>query len=480
MTSPSAGVPAPSELTGAVGLARGFAEGSRSPVEALQDALDATARLNGSVNAMLFVDEESAMEQARAAEARWRAGAPLSLADGLPVSIKDVLLTRGWPTFRGSMLVDADGDWIEDAPAVARLRESGAVIFGKNTVPEFAWKGVTDSIRHGSTGNPWGAELTSGGSSGGAATAVGLGMGAWSVGTDGGGSVRIPAAFTGTVALKPTFGLVPTYPASPFGTLSHAGPMTRSVQDAAFMMDVIAGPDPRDWFALAPVDGSFMDGLEDGVEGIRLAYSPTLSGLGVNDVGVDAAVRAAVDCLSDLGAVVEEVDPPLAGYSLAEITEAFHILWFSGAGKVLEAFGTDGLAAVDPLLGEMVGRYATATASDYLGATQVRMDLGIAFGGFHEDYAALLTPTVPIPAFERGRDTPAGWPSDLWTSWTPYTFPFNMTGQPALSVPCGFTDDKPVGLQIVGPRHGDRLVLRVGRAYERATDWHSARPILVT
>ncbi len=192
----------------------------------------------------------------------------------MPTSIKDILLTEGWPTLRGTHLIDESGPWPEDAPSVARLREAGVVMIGKTTTPEFAWKGVTDSARHGVTGNPWGPELTSGGSSGGSATAVGLGMGAWSVGTDGGGSVRIPAAFTGTVALKPTYGLVPVYPPSPFGTLSHVGPMTRSVADAAAMLDLLTGFDPRDWSAMPTPSSSFVGGLDGGVEGLRIAFSP--------------------------------------------------------------------------------------------------------------------------------------------------------------------------------------------------------------
>ena len=247
-------------LMSAIQLVDGFRCGEFSPEDAARAALDSIRAHDGEVNAFVLVDEQAALAQARASTRRWRAGNPLGPADGVPASIKDMLLTRGWPTLRGSTLVDESRSWDVDAPAVARLRENGAVFLGKTTTPEFAWKGVTDSIRHGATGNPWGAGLTSGGSSGGAATAVGLGMGTWSVGTDGGGSVRIPASFTGTVALKPTFGRVPIYPPSPYGTLSHAGPMTRTVTDAALLLDLIARPDSRDWAALDPPTASYPRG----------------------------------------------------------------------------------------------------------------------------------------------------------------------------------------------------------------------------
>jgi aspartyl-tRNA(Asn)/glutamyl-tRNA(Gln) amidotransferase subunit A len=344
-------------------------------------------------------------------------------------------------------------------------------LLGKTTTPEFAWKGVTDSLRHGSTGNPRAPHLTSGGSSGGSAAAVGMGMGPWSVGTDGGGSVRIPAAFTGTVALKPTYGLVPMFPASPFGTLAHAGPMTRTVADSALLMDVITGFDSRDWSALPTPSGSFMDGLDDGVRGLRVAFSPAL-GFGHNDPEIERLVRAAAAVFEDLGALVEEVDP-----GIADPVEAFHILWFSGAAKVLEAYGPDAGGKVDAGLRQSIEEQGEMSASDYLDATAVRMDLGVKMGRFHETHDLLLTPTLPIPAFPRGRDVPEGWHSRHWTSWTPYTYPFNMTQQPAMSVPCGFTrEGLPAGLQIVGPRHADRTVLRAARAYELAVDWGTARP----
>ena len=318
-------------IASATELVEGYRNKTVSPVEATQAALAAIDAYDGRVNAFVLVDHEGALAAAKQSEARWQAGEPLGPGDGVPTSIKDALWTRGWPTLRGSKLIDAAGPWDEDAPCVARLRETGAVIVGKTTTPEYSWKGVTDSLRHGATGNPWDPEMTAGGSSGGSATAVGLGMGPWSVGTDGGGSVRIPAAFTGTVALKPTYGLIPLYPPSPFGTLSHAGPMTRTVRDTAALMDVITGFDARDWAAMPTPSTSFLSGLDDGVAGLRVGYSADL-GFVRNDPEVDAAVRAAVDVLAGAGAHVDEVDP---GFS--DPVEAFHVLWFTGEAKVLAA-----------------------------------------------------------------------------------------------------------------------------------------------
>jgi len=445
-------------------LTAAYRDGSISPVEATRAALAAIEARNHEVNAFVLVDPEAALAAAERSADRWRSGRAYGPGDGIPTSIKDIVYTRGWPTLRGSTLVDENGPWTEDSPAVARLREAGAVLLGKTTTPELGWKGVTDSARHGPTGNPWDAELTAGGSSGGSAAAVALGMGVWSVGTDGGGSLRIPAAFTGTFSIKPTYGLVPVWPASPFGTLSHAGPITRSVTDAAVMLDILTRFDPRDWSSTPTPTASFLFGLDDGVDGLRIAFSPDL-GYVRNDPRVEAAVRTAATVLGAAGAHVEQVDP-----GFADPVEAFHVLWSAGAARAVHGYGAGAVERVDPGLRRAVLRAEEISVPDYLEATAQRVELGVRMGLFHQRYDLLVTPTLPITAFPKGRDAPPGWHSEHWTSWTPYTYPFNLTQQPAASVPCGFTSaGLPVGLQIVGPRYADALVLRAARAYERAS-----------
>lgn len=458
-----------------VDLVEAYRRKEISPVEATQAALDAIDAHDEKVNAFVLVDHEGALSAAKESEARWLAGEQLGPADGVPTSIKDALWTRGWPTLRGSTLIDEAGPWEEDAPSVARLRAAGAVILGKTTTPEYSWKGVTDSYRYGATVNPWDTSKTAGGSSGGSAAAVALGMGPWSVGTDGGGSVRIPGGFTGTVAHKPTYGLVPLYPMSAFGSLAHVGPMTRSVRDCAALLDVISGFDGRDGTAMPTPSASFSEGLDRGVAGLRIAFSPNL-GYVRNDPEIDAAVRAAVDLIAAAGAEVDEVDP---GFTDPE--EAFHVLWFAGEAHVLRGYGDAVDDRVDPGLLRTAAMGAQFSAADYLDATAVRMDLGTRMGRFHRKYDLLLTPTLPLAAFPAGQDVPDGWHSPDWTSWTPYTYPFNLTQQPALTVPCGFTSaGLPIGLQVVGPRHADALVLRLGQAYQSATDWHLKTPTVLT
>ncbi|MFI2504440.1 amidase [Streptomyces sp. NPDC018972] len=448
------------ELT-AVRLLDGYRSGEFGPVEVVRAALERAEEIQPEVNAFVRLFAEEALERAAASEERWRRGEPCGLLDGVPVTVKDILLLRGAPTLKGSRTIDpAAGRWDEDAPSVARLREHGAVFLGKTTTPEFGWKGVTDSPLTGVTRNPHDPTRTAGGSSGGAAAAVALGAGPLALGTDGGGSVRIPAAFCGIFALKPTYGRVPLYPASAFGTLAHVGPMTRDAADAALLMEVIGGPDSRDWSALGPAPGSFPEGLAGGVRGLRVAYSPSLGGQVRVEPEVAAAVRRAVERLAGLGAYVEEADP-----DFSEPVEAFHTLWFAGAARVTQHLGREQREALDPGLREICGAGARYSALEYLAAMDVRMDLGRRMGRFHDTYDLLVTPTVPITAFEAGAEVPKGSGYRRWTGWTPFTYPFNMTQQPAATVPVGVDGDGlPIGLQLVAARHRDDLVLRGAHA----------------
>jgi len=432
-----------------------------SPVEVTEAVLARIGRCQPHVNAFTLVDEAAALASARAAEARWARGAPQGLLDGVPVTVKDLLLTRGWPTRRGSLSVDPAQPWEEDAPATARLREHGAVLLGKTTTPEYGWKGVTDAPLTGITRNPWDLARTPGGSSGGAAVAAALGMGALHIGTDGGGSIRIPAGFTGIVGLKPSFGRVPAHPLSPFGTVSHVGPMTRTVSDCALMLTVLAGFDPRDWHALPAEARDYRVGLEDGVAGLRVAFSPCLGYVEV-DPEVAAAVAAAVAVLVDLGMRVEAVDP-----GFADPREVFDRHWYAGAANALASLPAEHWARLDPGLREVAEAGREIPLLDYLAAVNERGRLGQRLRLFHEDYDLLVTPSLPIPAFAAGQELAEPTSQRRWPDWTPFSYPFNLSQQPAISVPCGFTAaGLPVGLQIVGPMHGDALVLRAARAYE--------------
>lgn len=483
-------------LLSATDLVGRYERGELSPVEVTQAVLERIDRYEPVVNAYCLVDADAALADAKRSQERWQAGEPAGRVDGIPVAVKDVFLTRGWPTLKGSKLIDPAGPWEQDAPVVSALRRHGAVLVGKTTTPEIGWKAVTDSPLCGITRNPWDPTRTSGGSSGGTAAAVSLGMGTLGLGTDGGGSIRIPASFCGHVGLKPTWGRVPVWPVSPFGTLAHAGPHAWTVADAALMLSVIAEPDPRDWTALAPEGfGTPEDGFsERGASGarrtglgrppdytralrtdasdVRIAFSPTLGYVDV-DPEVAACVTRAAGVFEELGAHVSEVDP---GFD--DPLESFVVLWSARAAQAMRAHdNAPDRALMDPGLVELLDLGVRYSVLDYLEAVARKGELGVGMSCFLTDHDLLLTPTMPSVAFEAGRDVPEGWPHDGWPTWTPFSYPFNLAQQPAISVPCGFSSGGlPIGLQIVGAKYRDALVLRAAHAYQTARPLTDRRP----
>jgi aspartyl-tRNA(Asn)/glutamyl-tRNA(Gln) amidotransferase subunit A len=435
-----------------------------SPVEVAAATLRRLERYEGALNAFVLYDPDTAMAMARASEARWQKGQPQGLLDGVPVAIKDTQLTRGWPRLVGSRTIDPNQAWDEDAPATARLRAEGAVFFGKTTTPEFGWKGVTDSPLTGITRNPWNVERSPGGSSGGSGAAVAAGICPLAVGTDAGGSIRIPASFCGIVGHKPTFGRVAVYPPSAFGDVAHVGPMTRTVDDAAVMLDAMKGPDSRDWHSM-PDDGvAYRERVKEGsLKGKRVALSPTL-GYHEPDPAVRQAVERAAQVFAELGAIVEPADP------FAESPmPVFETLALGGFWALLRAQTPEKIAVMDPGLVAMCRRGEAVTQTQFVDAIVKRTALGQGVRRFFDRFDLILSPTMPIPAAyadPRADDRPN--PNNAW-SWVVYTYPFNLTKNPSCSVPCGFTGGLPIGLQVTGPLYDDLGVLQACRAYEAAT-----------
>jgi Asp-tRNA(Asn)/Glu-tRNA(Gln) amidotransferase A subunit family amidase len=419
-------------------LARRIRSKEISPVEVMEALLDRIAALNPSINAYCTL----------AAEVSILSGEPLGPLHGVPVSVKDLIFTRRLLTTAGSRLL-ADHVPEEDAVAVERLRGAGAIIVGKTNTPEFGFKGVTDNPLFGVTRNPWDLSRTPGGSSGGAGAAVAAGLGPLALGSDGGGSIRIPASFCGIYGLKPSFGRVPSGPGLPgWETLSHTGPLTRTVRDAALMLDVLAGPDDRDRHSLpAPAGPPFLAACDDGIAGFSVAWSADLGHGHVDpeiaDLCADAAVR-----FEALGCHVEVVVP-----TWEDPEPIFRTL---AAGEAYAAYRD---------------RLESGERLEFWGEVQrflARFDL-------------LITPTVAVAPFALDalpiREIAGTAVSPL--GWTPFTYPFNLTGQPAASVPAGFTAaGLPVGLQIVGRRHADRTVLAASAAWEAAAPWQARRPDL--
>jgi aspartyl-tRNA(Asn)/glutamyl-tRNA(Gln) amidotransferase subunit A len=449
-------------MLSAADLLRHYRRRTVSPVEAARAVLERIEKLDPAYNAFVGVRPDEALAAARQSEVRWAKGEPVGLVDGVPTTVKDQWPMRGWPTRRGSRTTPADAS-PDDSPAVARLREHGAVFLGKTTMPEFGWKGVTDSPLTGISRNPWDPSKTCGGSSGGAGIATALGMGMLNLGSDGAGSIRMPAGFCGVYGLKPTYARVPAFPYGVLPLSSHVGPMTRTVDDAALMLTVMAEPDPRDWLGL-PYDGrDWRVGLERGVRGLRIAYSADLGYAGV-DPEIAGLVADAARVFEELGATVEARDP-----GFANPQEAVETFYWTSMATTLETIPESRRSELDPGYVERAAAGRRTSGMDVMRIWALRDALGRHMNAFHAEYDLLLTPGLPLPAFEAGIEFPPDRGCRTWFDWSPFHFPFNFTQQPAASVPCGLTRaGLPAALQIVGPRYREDLVLQASRAFETA------------
>lgn len=460
---------------GVAELTDAFKHRALSPVEVAEALLARVERLDRRVNAIVHVDPGYTRAMARASDARYAAGSPLSPLDGVPLTVKDLSRVAGMPFRRGCAAMDSDRPAAEDTPCVARLREAGAVFLAKTATPDAGCKVVTRSAVHGVTANPYDLGRTPGGSSGGAAAALALGFGPLAVGSDGAGSLRIPASSTNTFALKPGFGRVPTLPHGADMPLSVVGPMARTVGDAAAMLAVMCGPEPRDPYAwpvpfVPPVDLSDPD-----LSGLRVAVSPRLGcSAPLVDPEVDALVSEAAPLLAEAGASVEAADPVWPVDPLAP----FQVLWEAACADTANQFPAERQALLDPLILSLARQARARSVTDIYAAIDGRIGIAVAAKAFFNRFDLLVGPVMPVPPYAVDRDVPEGFGDEDW-SWCPYTYPWNMTGQPAASVPVGFTRaGLPVGVQIIGRLGGEACVLRAAAAIEVRRPLHRCRPAL--
>src|SRR5881409_2557099 len=443
-----------SELAGAI------AKKKVSPVEVVDAVLERIGTLK-QLNAYVTLDADRARQAAKAAErAVMKRGAKLGPLHGVPFSVKDLVVTKDVRTTFGTPLY-RDHVPTEDAPMVERLKAAGAILVGKTNTPTFGWLGATHNLLFGVTRNPWNLERTPGGSSGGASAAVAAGLGPLAIGTDGGGSIRIPASCAGIVGLKPTFGLIPVYPFSAAWSLSHIGPMTRTVTDAALMMNAAAGLDERDAFSAPAPRVDYVKALRQGIKGLRAAWSSNLGFGRIVDPEVRASCEKAARRFRELGCRVEEVD---LGWPSPK--DAWEAIFCGGIAARLAPSLGERRADIDAGLAAIIDEALTWGPTRYVQAWFDRLAWNEHPRRLFEKYDLLLTPTIACAPFKVGLDNPteiAGTPVEPY-DWIPFTFPFNMTGHPGASVPCGVTGDKlPVGLQIVGRRFEDAAVLRAAR-----------------
>lgn len=453
------------QLTGAL------ARRQISPVELAQQTLDLIETLNPAYNCFAALEPERVLAEARAVEQAIMQGGQVGPLSGLPIAIKDLIAAKGYPTQFGSRIM-ANNVIPEDAPAVERLRKAGAVILGKSTTSEFGCKAVGDSPLTGITRNPWNTETTPGGSSCGAAALVASGISPVAVGTDGGGSVRIPSALSGLFGIKGQFGRVPVYPTSATPTLAHVGPLTRTVRDAAIMMSIMSGFDRRDPFSVAGPVPDYLGACERPYGRLRIAWSPTMGYAEPLPEVLEICARA-VDAFAQLGCQVEEVDRVID----RDPVDLWVAEFYAGVGTKLKAPLAERREEIDPAVAEVLDAAVGQQMGDYYSRVFDRYAFRDQMRRFFEPIDLLITPCVPVPAFAAGADRPPTHPHRSIVSWVYYTYPFNLTGQPAASIPVGFTaEGLPVGLQLVAKSHDETTIFTAAAALEEALPWAVTRP----
>jgi aspartyl-tRNA(Asn)/glutamyl-tRNA(Gln) amidotransferase subunit A len=444
-----------------------------SPVEVMAALLSRMDKLEPKINAMAAVDPELSMAGARAAEKALMGGGPIGRLHGLPVTIKDLTWTAEYNTEAGSFIQKGFRAPI-DAPFVTRLKDAGAVLAGKTTTSEFGWTGVSRSPLTGITSNPWKQGYNAGASSAGAGAAAAAGYSALHQGSDGAGSVRMPAHFCGIFGLKPSFGRVPYHPVPVGDFTSHAGPMARTVADAAVMLEVMAGPHPLDHTTLEAWPADYSGRLQAGVRGARVAFSADLGHARV-DPEVAALVRTAAEKFAaGAGVVMEEAKTPWGPLG-PELGRAF---WSAHMARMAPKLA-EWADKMDPGLVACIRSGSEWSVSDYLALKERKHAYIADIQTFFTQWDFLITPTVSVAAFPAELLSPPHWPQHEWDwlQWAEFSYPFNMSWNPAATVPCGFTKaGLPVGMQIVGRRFDDLGVLQASAAFEQIMPWADKRP----
>jgi aspartyl-tRNA(Asn)/glutamyl-tRNA(Gln) amidotransferase subunit A len=442
-----------------------FTSGVASPVDLLEAQLARIDLWNERINAFTIVCREAALMAARASQSRWRAGRPLGRLDGITFTAKDNYQVRGLPYRRGSLATD-DSPATESSPWIERMLDAGAVLVGLTTMPEFGAGAVTVSPLTGTTRNPWDVRLHSGGSSGGAAASVAAGFCTTALGSDAGGSVRIPAALTGTVGFKPTGGRIPMYPTSFVGPISSVGPIARSVDDAVLTLAPAIAQDPRDPFA-SGLAGDWLHENPD-LPRLRVAWSIDMGYAPMVDEEVAACVNSAAQRFADLGCVVEQAHP-----AVRSPLEAFATITRASYRHAFKTFSEEARARLGPVLRAMLEDQAEVSLEAYLDAQDQAQAWARTLREFHRDYDLLILPTVAAPAFDASLPVPPAFAGlSNPRTWSPFTSLFNLTRQPALSVPAGRTAaGLPIGMQLVGAQFNDGMVLAAGRAWERLSGY---------
>ncbi len=458
-----------------------YKKGKSNPLEVCKDIIQTINKKNSQVNAYVAYDEDRIIEQAKASSNRWANKSLKGMLDGVPVSIKDLIITKDYHTKRGSYVESIPVNSNKDAPVVSKIKDHGGIILGKTTTPEFGHKGTTQSNRFGDTLNPWNLELNAGGSSGGSSAAVAAGFGPLSIGTDGGGSIRIPCSFCGLFGHKPTFGKIPAYPISPFGTLANLGPISRKVLDSALLMNVIATPHKDDWNSL-PSNNIKYD--EYNYNRLRSLKVGVLKFWGmdkyINNLKIDEEVNNKIDEAINLIKKdklniieIEEIKWP------NDPVDIFKTLWYAGAANLAKKIRREEFEKIDKNFLSFISRGEKYSAFDLMGAEANRAENSSFLNYLFEDFDLIVGPTLPVTSFNTKLNVPEGWDQGDLFSWTPFTYPFNLTKHPASTINCNFTKNNlPVGIQLVAPLHEDKRCFLFANYLEKLFDLSSRWPNL--
>ena len=454
----------------AVDLLSMYKNRETNPLEVSLDIIKQLENKNSQFNAFVCFDKEKILQQAKLSSERWSSGKVKGILDGVPISIKDLLVTKDYPTRRGSFIESLPITSDKDAPVVKKILEQGGIVLGKTTTPEFGHKGTTQSKRYGATLNPWNTKLNSGGSSGGSASAVAAGMGPLSIGTDGGGSVRIPCSFCGLFGHKPTFGKVPAYPISPFGTVANIGPITRTVADGGLLMNVIAKPDKDDWYSL-PYDKEIYNEFDlNEVKNLKIGV---FKYWGMKNFFNQISLENSVEV------VYENILKKLKQEGL-QLTfdskinwpnnpaDIFKTMWYVGAANLSKKIDDEEFSKIDENFLQFIDEGNKYSVFDFLAAEARRAENASYLSYLFEKFDVLIGPTMPVLPLGCDDVIPKNYGSKDLFSWTPFTYPFNLTKHPSSTINCGFSSSGlPIGIQVVAPHYEDKRCFQVSAYLEK-------------
>ncbi len=441
-----------------------------NPLEVSLDIIKQLENKNSQFNAFVCFDKEKILQQAKLSSERWSSGKVKGILDGVPISIKDLLVTKDYPTRRGSFIESLPITSDKDAPVVKKILEQGGIVLGKTTTPEFGHKGTTQSKRYGATLNPWNTKLNSGGSSGGSASAVAAGMGPLSIGTDGGGSVRIPCSFCGLFGHKPTFGKVPAYPISPFGTVANIGPITRTVLDGGLLMNVIAKPDKDDWYSL-PYDKEIYNEFDlNEVKNLKIGV---FKYWGMKNFFNQISLENSVEVVYEN--ILKELKQE--GLQLTfdskinwpnNPADIFKTMWYVGAANLSKKIDDEEFSKIDENFLQFIDEGNKYSVFDFLSAESRRAENASYLSYLFEKFDVLIGPTMPVLPLECNAVIPKDYGSKDLFSWTPFTYPFNLTKHPSSTINCGFSSSGlPIGIQIVAPHYEDKRCFQISAYLEK-------------